>query len=56
MTYVHIGHFNLAGLRDRRWNTLWDSLLRMYYQLDELGFRYIDGKVTINTEENDEGY
>ncbi len=53
---MNAGLFYLAGLRDRRWNTLWESLLRMYYQLDELGFRYIDGKVIINTEENDEEY
>jgi hypothetical protein len=29
----------------------------MYYQLDELGFRYIDGKVmVINKEDIDEKY
>jgi len=26
----------------------------MYNQLDELGFRYVDGKVIINKEERDE--
>jgi hypothetical protein len=44
----------MAGLDDSRWNTLWGSLMRMYDQLDELGFRYVDGKVIINKEERDE--
>ena len=30
--------------------------MRMYNQLDELGFRYVDGKVIINKEERDERY
>lgn len=41
----------MAGLVDRRWNTLWPSLLRMYNQLVELGFIYIDGKIVINEED-----
>jgi len=42
----------LADLVDRRWNTLWPSLLRMYAQLVDLGFRYVDGKIIIKDEED----
>jgi len=46
---------SVAGLDDSRWNTLWASLMRMYNQLDELGFRYVDEKIVIiDKEECDE--
>ena len=41
----------LAGLVDRSWNTLWPSLLRMYNQLVELGFRYVDSEIILKDEE-----
>ena len=34
----------MTDLVDRRWNTLWASLLRMYNQLVELGVLYVDEK------------
>jgi len=45
--------FILAGSVDRSWNTLWPSLLRMYTQLVDLGFIYVDGKIVIK---EDDGY